>query len=205
MSDHRITQISQTRKGRFAVFVDGAFAFSMSLEDLVRHDLTEDVTLNDQDLEEYRSISGMDKCRAKAINLLSYREHSHHDLAVKLQRSFDEETALFIADECRENGLVDDVRFGTLLAQELYTLRHYGPLRLREELSKHGLSRGDTQQVLDECAFDFEESALLALQEKYGDWMNGQKEKVRAVNGMYRLGYTAVQTMAAMGSEGDLD
>ena len=203
MSDHVITGISETRRGRFAVYIDGAFAFSLPLDTVVELDLRVDKELSDEEVQQYRRMSDVEKCRNKALNLLSYREHSRGDLLTKLQHSFDDETALLITEECVENGLVDDRRFGDLCARELYELRHYGPMRLREELSRHGLSREDVQQVMDQCDFDFEQSAALALREKYGDWAQGHKERVRAVNGMYRLGYSAVQTLAAMGSEGD--
>lgn len=203
MSDHKITGISETKKGRFAVFIDGAFAFSLSPEEFVRSGLEPDGEIDDGELERLRKTSDIGKCRNKAASLLSAREQSSADLRRKLERSFDEETAAFVTAEYVDSGLVDDVRFGRMLAAELYELRHYGPLRLQAELSRHGLSRGDIAEVLESSGFDYEVSAVEALREKYGDWMYGPKEKARAVSGMYRLGYTAAQTVAAMGSEED--
>ncbi|EPJ88932.1 recombination regulator RecX [Pseudomonas sp. CFII64] len=69
-------------------------------------------------------------------------------------------------DRLTEEGLLSESRY--LESFVSYRARSgYGPLRIREELSQRGLQRGDIEQALRECGFDWQEMLQETWQRKF--------------------------------------
>lgn len=195
MNNRVITAISQTKRGRFSLEIDGEFAFSISADELLEYGIFRGMVMSQFEIEDLRRVSGIDRCKAKAAMFLSLRDHSTGELIQKLTRTFDIETSQMVVDELVSDGLVDNFRFGILWAKELFEVRMYGPLRVRNELIKRGLSKEETNDVLSELELDYERNCETAIDIKYPNWET-QKEKV--IRGMYAMGYPAAMTCAAM-------
>ena len=195
MNNSTITAISETRRGRFALEIDGVFAFSVSPEELLEYGLFQGLELTSDEIEHLRRTSDVDKCRVKAVTFLSMREHSTGELVTKLCRNFDRETACMVVDQMVADGLVDNIRFGQLWANELFEVRLFGPLRMGVELVKRGLSKEEAGEVLADFDFDYAEKCAMVLAVKYPRW---QTNPERAIRGMYALGYPIPMTRTAM-------
>ncbi len=79
------------------------------------------------------------KARAVALRLLARREHSRHELELKLrQRKFDAGLIEEVLDEYEENDWLSDERFA-----EVYTRQKldqgYGPMKILAELQQRGI------------------------------------------------------------------
>jgi regulatory protein len=108
----------------------------------------------------------------RALGLLVRREHSRQELTRKLQaRGIPEEDASAAVDRMSQAGWQDDGRFACSLARTR-AAAGYGPLRIRAELSSHGLAGAAV------------ESAFAALAETGDDdWPERARELVRRRHG----------------------
>lgn len=86
---------------------------------------------------------------AAAVRLLAQREHSRHELLVKLRRRLGPEDLLQqVLNDLEQRGLLSDARF----AESYVAMRirkGYGPLRIRAELGQRGLDEALIEVNLD--------------------------------------------------------
>ena len=85
----KITRISQTRNGRFALFAGEEFLFSVDDETYVTRRLAEGMVLDEAELDELRQCSETRKAIAKAFEYVSLRDHAAGELYETLSRKFD--------------------------------------------------------------------------------------------------------------------
>lgn len=137
----RITAIERAREGSpLTVYVDGARAFTVSEDMASRLGLQVGAELAPDDVARIESGDERVKAREAAFRLLSVRARSRRELLDRLQRKgFAADLAGSVADELEEIGLVDDVEFARLWADERVRLRPVGPMRLRQELTAKGV------------------------------------------------------------------
>ena len=83
-----ITRISRTRKGRFALFCDAGFLFSVDEETFFTEHLVEGLTLDDGQLDELLRKSDAQRAKDKAFGYLSAREHGNDPGAFWLATAF---------------------------------------------------------------------------------------------------------------------
>ena len=95
--------------------------------------------------------------RRTAMDLLARREHGRVELTRKLrQRGACPDMIDAALDRLTEEGLLSESRY--LESYINYRAGSgYGPLRIREELSQRGLARGDIEEALRECDFNWQE------------------------------------------------
>ena len=95
--------------------------------------------------------------RRSAMDLLARREHGRVELTRKLrQRGACPEMIDIALDRLTEEGLLSESRY--LESYINYRAGSgYGPLRIREELSQRGLARGDIEEAVRECDFNWQE------------------------------------------------
>ncbi|HSO18284.1 MAG TPA: regulatory protein RecX, partial [Desulfosarcina sp.] len=97
--------------------------------------------------------AGSDSARSleSALRMLTRRDHTCHELAVKLRGkgfgSADIDQALA---RCRQLGYLDDARTAAVMVDHLVA-RGYGPLRVRQTLLQKGLDAALVQKVLIRC------------------------------------------------------
>lgn len=104
----------------------------------------------------------------RAIALLARREHSQHELLLKLKKNgFDLDQIHFVLHRLVNEGLQSDDRFA-----ENYVLmrarRGFGPLRIQEELRDRGIAATLVAQVLQAQEALWVERMLQVKQKKFG-------------------------------------
>ena len=86
---------------------------------------------------------------ASALRILARRDHTGHELTVKLRRKGFARTAIDHAlKRCGELGYLDDARTARLMADQL-NRRGYGPLRIRQTLSAKGLDDALIERAME--------------------------------------------------------
>ena len=128
--------------------------------------------------------------RRAAMGLLARREHGRVELTRKLrQRGACPDMIDIALDRLTEEGLLSESRY--LESYISYRAGSgYGPLRIREELSQRGLARGDIEEALRECDFNWQER----LEETWRRKFSGQvpvdaKERARQGRFLSYRGY----------------
>lgn len=154
-----ITQIKQTKKGRFALFLDGEFAFSLDEGTFAAAALHEQDAVDWQRLDALRQQSETRKALDKAMDLLSLREHAAGELYQKLCRKFDAPSAAWAVARAQELGLLDDAAVARRRAAELYRKR-----KSRREILNDLAAKG-----IDRSTADAAVEALYAAQDEEQD------------------------------------
>ncbi|WP_028080652.1 regulatory protein RecX [Solimonas soli] len=96
-----------------------------------------------------------DAARARALKLLSRREHSAAELARKLQRRGAEpDTARDTVARMQEAGWQSDARYAEMLVRNRMA-QGYGPLRIRAELAAARVPDAEARAALDAAEADW--------------------------------------------------
>lgn len=133
-----------------------------------------------------------ERCRAyrKAVELLTRREHSSHELSTKLQqRDFGRSTVREVCDLLADQGYLNDRRFAELFVRIRLQRKPEGRIRIEQRLRSKGVSPAVCGEVLD--AFFTEElltellgRGLETVRRKRGEL--GREELVRELQ---KLGF----------------
>lgn len=144
-----ITRISRTRKGRFALFCDAGFLFSVDEETFFTEHLVEGLTLDDGQLDELLCKSDAQRAKDKAFGYLSAREHASGELFQKLCRDFDEHTAAAAVAKMDELGLLNDEAFARRAVEWLLS-KNKSRSEILRWMDGRGVDRDLARQALEE-------------------------------------------------------
>ena len=164
----KITRIVQQAKtpGRYNVFVDNAYAFSLSEQALLESGLAPKQPLDTGALAAWKQRSQEEKVYMRMARYAAVRPRSvwemtqyarHHDAPLPLTEA--------ILSRLRILGLVDDVVFARAYVAHRTLLRHASKLKLRQELRAKHVADAVIQTVLDAQEID-DHAALVQLVQK---------------------------------------
>lgn len=188
----RITAVNKTKKGRFALFVDGEFAFSVDGETLVRFGLAPQTELDQARLEQIRREAEAQECKEYALRLLSARSYPRRELFYKLARRCGEEAALPVTDRMEELGLINDEDYARRYAHDLFRVKGYGARRVLCALCEKGVDRELAQAVVSELAPDEEDTVQAVAQlieRRYKRYLTDRRGTDKTVRALMRMGY----------------
>ena len=153
-----LTQCKETKRGRFALFFDGEFAFSLDEETFASSDLHTGDVLEDWEIEQLRTRSDTRKALDKALDYLALRDHAAGELYQKLCRKFDPHSAAAAVAKAEALGLLDDENFARRRAAELLAKRK-SRREIDRDLAAKGIDRDLVYRVLAELFADEEGEA----------------------------------------------
>ena len=208
-----ITSITKygDKGNRYRIDVDGEYWYILADTLVMDFRLRKGMIVTEELLGEIRAAADYRKGRERAFYLLESREHTKSELATKLARNIDWETARKIADEMESLGLIHETDYARRLAQYLSSVKHHGGRRIYQELMKKGFSGSDIQAALDEIETDEDELTAL-VRKKYARYLQPSDEeeepsgfhrgyskgKNKAIQGLMRLGYSFGESLAAV-------
>ena len=184
----QITAVKETKRGRFALFVDGEFAFSLDPETFAGAGLHEEDEIEPSRLEELRRKSDTRKAVDRALDILALRDHAAGELYQKLCRRFDPHSAAAAVARAEELGLLNDADYARRRAAELLRKRK-SRREIAADLNAKGIDRDTAAAVLEELFADPEDgtdspelAAAVALIEKSyaGKLAEGKRPQVMA-------------------------
>ena len=186
-----ITRLSETKKGRFAVFADGEFLFSVHKDIfLARPELALGKNLPVELLEEIRLEDEAWSCKEKALTLLEYSSRSAGALAEKLRQHYPPETVEATIQRLTELGLLNDLDYGRRLAADLLHLRKYSLGRVRQALYQRKLDREVIDEVMEELEDTDQIGPIVELvQKKYLPKLREPQGRQKVAAALQRRGY----------------
>ena len=95
----KLTQVKETKRGRYALFFDGEFAFSLDADTFAMAGLHTGDELEEWQIHDLQTKSDTRKAVDKAMDLLALRDHAAGELYQKLCRSFDPHSAAAAVDK----------------------------------------------------------------------------------------------------------
>lgn len=136
-----------------------------------------------------------------AYKILSYRDHSTHEISQKLRaKGFSEETITETLQFLKEIQLLDDQKFASEWSRFRIERGHYGPIRLRRELLSKGLPPEEVEDVIRRLSEEYDpipqiETALTQRYKKCSD-LQDPKCRRRAFDYLRRKGYETHNILA---------
>lgn len=150
-------------RDRVSVYVDGRFAFGLPA--ILAASLKPGQMLTDADLESLRQEGVIEAAYNRALNYLSYRPRSRAEMVAYLQRrGAPDGQVSTVVERLEAAGLVDDEAFAGFWVENRERHRPRGPIALRYELRKKGISNEIIEAALD--PLDVTDSAYRATERK---------------------------------------
>lgn len=130
--------------------------------------------------------------RRDALRLLTSREHSRRELQRKLiSRGHSEDDVERLLDDLSGRGLLSEERMAEVYVEERLH-KGYGPVRIRQELRRRGLSDDLIEPHLERSVQEWSELMAAAHDKKFGAApAEGTKERARRARFLESRGFPA--------------
>ena len=193
-----ITGLEKTKRGRYSVFVDGEFLWSLDGETLLKSRVRPGAVLEYAYLEEVKAQSDAVGCREKALTLLGQRAYARGELVERHCRDWPRPTARQVVTQLEEAGLVSDGDYAFCLADELYRYKHLSRRFIELELQKRGIDPALCREVLDAGGFDDGASIRALLDQKYAARLGDRAQRQKVLAALAHRGFGYGDCRAAM-------
>lgn len=138
----------------------GSSSLRVTLSDGTRHvltpaqarrlDLAAGRTLSPDEAERLRRAASFREARDRALDYLSHRERTRHELERYLRRKgYEEPVVARVMERCEELDYLDDRRFAEGWVRDRIRLKPRGRIRLRAELRKKGVDADDAEAAIE--------------------------------------------------------
>jgi len=162
----------QRRRQRANIYLDGRYAFSLSLELVAQAGLHEGDALSPQQVDSLRQADVRHQAQEAALRLLAYRPRSEAEMRQRLtRRGLPEEVVQETIARLRQQGLLSDAAFARFWVEARDQNSPRGRRLLWQELTAKGIGREITRQAIAAVA---EEDAALRAAEKKARHLQGQ-------------------------------
>lgn len=139
---------------RVSVFVDNAYSFSLTLDQILEQKLKKGVEVDETRIEELKSLSNEGKVRAKVLEWLMIRPHSTSEFREYCYRKkIDKDLADKLAADLTRHGYLDDEKFVRWFVEQ--RLRKGKSARsVYAELAAKGIDRALAQPIVENDSND---------------------------------------------------
>lgn len=196
-----ISAVEPWKKSMSAVYIDGEYAVTLDTMTLIKNHIKAGAEISDEELHSLIQQSEKQRANEKALNLITYRDHSKKELKEKLSRTYSAETAEEIAEKMQEAGLVNDEEYARKYADELLRKKHMSMRGIEFKLREKGISSEIIQIIKEELEFDPVSEIQQVLAKKYPTYAQDEKVKKRAIAALQRLGWSWSDIKNAMQEE----
>ncbi len=160
---YRITQIEPQKHAadRFSIYLDGAFAFGLDGEVVLRHHLHEGDELSDRVIDDVLLSEERSRAKKKALSLLAHSARSVHDLRNRmLGYEFSPRTVDRVVQDFIRVGLLDDEAYALTYARSRLAQRSMGKRFLKQELLQKGIDGSLAESAVSEAYESVSEDEL---------------------------------------------
>ncbi len=184
-----ITKITVTKKGRYALFCDEEFLFSVEQDVLIDNKIEVGTRLDEFSISEIQKQSFETKAVNKALRLVGIRNHSKKELVKKLSIDYDLETAKKAVQRVEEFGYLDETEFVERCIETVFNQKFFSNGFAKSYLLEKGIDHNDYPDII-EPFFDAENERLFRLIEKkrYTE-LTSKKQYESAKSFLYRKGF----------------
>lgn len=154
---------------RVNIYLDGRFAFTLSLDEVVKQGFKKGVELSDEQITTLKESDATEYVYAKLLNFLSYRPRTIKEVRDRLYkyevRESVKQNALIA--RLQEKGYLDDISFAKWFIASRNANKPRSARQIRSELSAKGVSRDVINEVIKDVAGE-EETIMGLLSKKLG-------------------------------------
>jgi len=173
-----ITKISKAVKteGRYNVFVDEEYSFSLDESQLVNLELKKGQDLGEEELAKLKTVSDFGKSYIRAVDLISRRQRSEKEIRdYAWKKQWTPEIRDRVVQRLKERRYLNDERFAESFVRSRTNNRNFSKRKMQLELIKKGIGQEIIERVLAESEFDELESLKNLVAKKRGQYESDQK------------------------------
>lgn len=175
----KITKIQPAvkTKGRFNIFVDGKYNFSLTESQLIEEKLKLGQEISDSKLSELKGESEFGKKYTRALELVFRRPRSQKELFDYARRKeWDDNSRDRIIEKLQRSGYQDDTKFAQFWLRVRMSGKPMSRRKISAQLQQKGVDREIIDQVLSDYSANEERAALKSLvAKKRSKYTNQQK------------------------------
>lgn len=167
------------KKDRVNIYLDGQFAFGLSLQQFADANLKIGQNLTQIQIENLVKLSEFGKIFDKTLKFLSFRPRSKKEIENYLkQKKAGTEIVKKVILKLEKLGFLNDLDFAKWLVDNRLKFRPRGPVILKSELIKKGIDREIIDQILEKIDDQKQhELALKIAQKQVQKYKNLDKNK----------------------------
>lgn len=196
----KITDIKQQvkRQGRYSVFVDEKYSFSLSEAELIQSGIRIGREYSQTELDGLLKTAILDKAYMRSLDLLARRARSEWELRDYLRRK-DYEPSVIDATILRltEAGYVNDLVFARAWVENRHLLKSISQRKLWQELKQKRIADEVISQVLAEDTTNEQETLRQLVEKKSQQSRYQDPQKLMAFLMRQGYGYDDVKTVMA--------
>ncbi|MBQ3293364.1 RecX family transcriptional regulator [Candidatus Saccharibacteria bacterium] len=178
----RITDLRQGVKNpdRVNIYVNGKFAFSLDVSQVVDLGVKKDLAISLEQLEEFKKASEFGKLYQRTLEWVLTRPHSERETRDYLykkiyDKKLDKSYIDRIIEKLESKGYVDDRKFAEYYVENRFLKKGISMRRLQMELTKKGVSRDVISEVLSEGERNEKEEILKVIAKKRSKYDTDEK------------------------------
>ena len=153
----QITKVAPAAKtpGRYNVFVDGQYSFSLDELQLVQSGIHSGLEIGDEQLANFRNESEFGKNYIRAIDLISRHLRSEKEIRDYAKRkNWTPDNANRVIERLKEKGYLNDTVFAESFVRARQNAGKYSRRRIEQDLRKKGIANNIIQLVLHDEVSD---------------------------------------------------
>ena len=196
----KITKLSPSKhkKGRWLVCLENGDLLRVGETEMISFSLYAGMELSEDLVEQLRQSASLSIFKEYALNALSTRPMSRHELRQKLEeKECSPGHALEIVDRLTELGYLDDASYAVTLVRH-YTAKGYGPYKIREELFRRGIPREYWEEAFSSSEPSDDTLDAFIAQKLRGVEQPDRKDLKRVSDALARRGYAWSDISAAL-------
>ncbi|BAP85215.1 regulatory protein RecX [Paucilactobacillus hokkaidonensis JCM 18461] len=155
----KITKIGmQKRPGRYNIFLDEKYAFSVSESVLINFRLAKDMEIDGQLEKLILADDDVAKAYSKALNYLAHQLRAESEVITKLKElELDDNVIDEVMQKLREQNLIDDQNYADSYVRTIMLTSDKGPSVIRQNLRQKKIG----ENLIDQALQQYPEDALL--------------------------------------------
>lgn len=193
----KITSIKQQVKqaGRYSIFVDGEYSFSLSESALVESGLASGQELSPDEVKKFKQLSSDDKLYQRALRYAAIRLRSRWEMEFYLQRK-DAPPHLIeeITGKLEKVGLLDDEALARSMINDRQLLKPTSRRKLQMELRKKRVTDHIIQSVMAESEVDDRTAIKAVIERKRRQTKYQDDQKLMQYLARQGFGYDDIKT-----------
>lgn len=191
-----ITKITRQKNNpeRYNIYIEEKYAFAVDESLLVKYQLSKDKDLEDFERDEIVFDDEVRKAFNKALDYLSFRMRSEHEVKKKLlDAEYGEAVVLEAIQKLYHLGFLNDESFSKALLETQKKTSKKGPRAIQQELKNKGIDKSLQEEVLKTYTEDDQTEVAQGLAEKIANQQSSKtprqvKQKIQDT--LLRKGYS---------------
>ncbi len=165
----KVTDIKQQvkRQGRYSVFIDEKYSFSLSENELMKSGIRIGREFSKFELEDLQNTATMDKAYMRSLDLLSRRARSEWEMRDYLKRKeYEQDIIDKIIVKLNDADYIDDYKFASSWVENRHLLKSISQRKLWQELKQKHIADEIINEILGADETDEQETLKILIEKK---------------------------------------